>query len=499
MADLLDDLKGLRRSKAEGHEKGIKEALREDSLRVRSSLTHEASPSSAAYRHQSPDGPTISATLNVKITPQPGAEADDAPKAPPPPAPAPSVRANTPGMDFYTGTRARGDVERMRVTLKGPYLTYQPVLGRGDDAHRGKECELLMVGASVQETADGDVAITPEKGPKLELKLSEVSASDVSPPYASLSTSLRLASRDCRTSDTAAAAAGGVSFPPTYLQSDLDIETLSLGQGSHGTVHRAVVKATGRKVAVKRTKSGALGHCELSLLMQMDSPFVLKAESCFEENGFLCIVMPLLEGGDLGLYLGCEKVLSLERVRFHAAEIVCGLDYLHSRNIVHRDLKPENAVLNAEGHVILTDMGCARTLLGSAKAQTFCGTEEYLAPEILDWSTGGHNHSVDWWGLGVMVYELLTGLLPFEGEGKELCDNIMRKAPVFPPEMNPDAEDLIRQLLRKNHVERPSSAEVKAHPFFASISWDLLKQRKLKPSFIPDPEQVEEFRKQLGC
>eukprot|EP00754_Rhynchopus_humris_P015158 Rhum_TRINITY_DN14427_c11_g10::Rhum_TRINITY_DN14427_c11_g10_i1::g.89942::m.89942 len=222
----------------------------------------------------------------------------------------------------------------------------------------------------------------------------------------------------------------------------------------------------------------------------------------FTSPKYVCLLMPFYKQGDLKSFAQRHSgPMPEELLLDFAAQVSSLLQYFHARDepLLHRDLKPENAVLNAEGHVILTDMGCARTLLGSAKAQTFCGTEEYLAPEILDWSTGGHNHSVDWWGLGVMMYELLTGLLPFEGEGKELCDNIMRKAPVFPPEMNPDAEDLIRQLLRKNHVERPSSAEVKAHPFFASISWDLLKQRKLKPSFIPDPEQVEEFRKQLGC
>eukprot|EP01061_Rhynchopus_euleeides_P002616 TRINITY_DN12007_c0_g1_i1.p1 TRINITY_DN12007_c0_g1~~TRINITY_DN12007_c0_g1_i1.p1 ORF type:complete len:448 (+),score=128.45 TRINITY_DN12007_c0_g1_i1:46-1389(+) len=371
-----------------------------------------------------------------------------------------------------------------RAEVRGPYLIFTP-----EGAYQ--EEMLFLVGASVTEFPTGDILVSTEKGGELTLFTSSATTGSGEVTWYR---ALRHATRnDSRQSGSAARPPA--SAPPSMRQfsmsdfADVDL----IGKGSGGEVLKATEVSTGKDVALKKLNDGMLNHQELQLLMEMDSPFVLRAEAYFTHNDQTYIVMPLLHGGDLGLHLDVSMEFDPSRARFYAAEILVGLDYLHARNIIHRDLKPENAVLDADGHVVLTDMGCARSLNQASRAHTFCGTAEYLAPEIM--LNHGYTHSVDHWALGVILYEMLYGNRPFDGDN--VCQEIMKCNLEFPPSSVPiDAQELIQSLLQRDVSKRPSSEEIKNHPFFGPIDWDSLKQRDQLPPFAPDLEQVKQWRRE---
>ncbi|KAJ9437425.1 RAC family serine/threonine-protein kinase-like protein, partial [Diplonema papillatum] len=299
---------------------------------------------------------------------------------------------------------------------------------------------------------------------------------------------------DARRSEQAQAKKTSSSMASSnYTMADMERIEL-IGKGTYGEVWRTRVKATGREVALKMGSQKTELTREQCLLLDMDCPFVVRAEAIFSYEGAPCIIMPLLEGGDLDLHLGMtpEGYFSQERAMFHAAEILVGLDYLHSKGVVYRDLKPENVVLDAEGHTVLTDMGHARSLSATAYAETFCGTAEYLAPEILD--ANGHTHAVDHWALGVLLFEMICGTLPFSGP--DIYGSILLKEPEFPDFVSPDARDLVSQLMRKQPAARPRSSQIRGHPFFSSLVWDNVEQRQYKPSFVPDLEVIRRLTRQ---
>ncbi|MED6271390.1 Ribosomal protein S6 kinase beta-1 [Characodon lateralis] len=166
------------------------------------------------------------------------------------------------------------------------------------------------------------------------------------------------------------------------------------------------------------------------------------------------------------------------------------LGHLHQKGIIYRDLKPENIMLNNNGHVKLTDFGlCKESIHDGTYTHTFCGTIEYMAPEIL--MRSGHNRAVDWWSLGALMYDMLTGAPPFTGENrKKTIDKILKCKLSLPPYLTQEARDLLKKLLRRSASSRlgggsSDSAEVQAHPFFRFINWDDLLARKVEPPFKP--------------
>jgi len=166
------------------------------------------------------------------------------------------------------------------------------------------------------------------------------------------------------------------------------------------------------------------------------------------------------------------------------------LEFLHKNNMVYRDLKPENILLDDKGHVKLTDFGLSKILEDEDdKAFTLCGTPQYLAPEVL--LRQGYDKMVDWWSLGCVMYEMLVGRLPFAiKRGIKLSLKIYEKKIEFPKNINKDARDLVEKLLVVDPLKRigygPNGSEdIKEHPFFEGVDWDLAKQKKLKPPFIP--------------
>jgi len=201
----------------------------------------------------------------------------------------------------------------------------------------------------------------------------------------------------------------------------------------------------------------------------------------------LCLLSP---GGELFHHLGQQGCFSESRARFYAAQIVLAMEHLHARSIIYRDLKPENLLLDAEGFIRLTDFGLAKENVDdNSSAHSFCGTPEYLAPEIV--SRAGHGRAVDWWSLGALLFEMLTGSPPFYSRTRErLFAKILHAELEIPRELSRHAKSLLAALLERDPTYRLGSspedaAEVKAHPFFAGVDWEALLERRVVPEFKP--------------
>jgi len=207
--------------------------------------------------------------------------------------------------------------------------------------------------------------------------------------------------------------------------------------------------------------------------------------------------MDFINGGELfyHLQLQPDRKFTNERSRFYAAEICLGIEHLHLMGIIYRDIKPENILLDLEGHIRLTDFGLSKEgLMGKDKTKTFCGTPEYLAPEVL--AGGGYTIAVDWWGFGALIYEMLTGWTPFyEKDVQKMYQlKISRKIGV-PDYVDPDAKDLLIRLLERNPERRLTDPiQIKKHPWFATIDWEKLYNKEIAPPYkpaVPTTESVE--------
>eukprot|EP00826_Nyctotherus_ovalis_P042023 TRINITY_DN4286_c0_g1_i12.p1 TRINITY_DN4286_c0_g1~~TRINITY_DN4286_c0_g1_i12.p1 ORF type:complete len:321 (-),score=95.68 TRINITY_DN4286_c0_g1_i12:167-1129(-) len=237
---------------------------------------------------------------------------------------------------------------------------------------------------------------------------------------------------------------------------------------------------------------------ERAVLAKMKTPFVVQLYYAFQTPEKLYLVMEYLPGGELFFHLRKAKKFDEARAVFYAAEITLALEYLHKNNIIYRDLKPENILLDQNGHVKLTDLGLSKegVAFGKAKTYTFCGTPEYLAPEII--SGTGHNKAVDWWSLGALIYEMLTGRSPFANENrKQMLKNILKKPPEMRSYFSEEAKNILKRLLCVDPLHRLGSSEqdaeeIKADPFFRSINWKELEGRRTQPPFKPEVKSKED-------
>ncbi|KAK4240133.1 kinase-like domain-containing protein [Achaetomium macrosporum] len=227
-------------------------------------------------------------------------------------------------------------------------------------------------------------------------------------------------------------------------------------------------------------------------------PFITNFVASFSDHDFLYILLDYVPGGELFSYLRKFRRFDEDMARFYAAEIVLILEHLHEQQggIAYRDMKPENLLLDAEGHIKLVDFGFAKRLGNNesghpVETYTLCGTPEYLAPEVIH--NKGHTTAVDWWALGILIYEFLTGYPPFWHQNPiEIYKQIVEKPVVFPPEpvISDAAKDIIRQFCTVDRSRRlgnisGGAAKVKAHPFFAGVDWDAVYQKRHKGPIIP--------------
>ncbi|KAF5916027.1 hypothetical protein HPG69_003101 [Diceros bicornis minor] len=286
-----------------------------------------------------------------------------------------------------------------------------------------------------------------------------------------------------------------------------------LGKGGYGKVFQ-VRKVTGantgkifamkvlkKAMIVRNAKDTAHTKAERNILEEVKHPFIVDLIYAFQTGGKLYLILEYLSGGELFMQLEREGIFMEDTACFYLAEISMALGHLHQKGIIYRDLKPENIMLNHQGHVKLTDFGlCKESIHDGTVTHTFCGTIEYMAPEIL--MRSGHNRAVDWWSLGALMYDMLTGAPPFTGENrKKTIDKILKCKLNLPPYLTQEARDLLKKLLKRNAASRlgagPGDAgEVQAHPFFRHINWEELLARKVEPPFKPllqSEEDVSQF------
>ncbi|KAI9851087.1 MAG: hypothetical protein M1838_004519 [Thelocarpon superellum] len=279
-----------------------------------------------------------------------------------------------------------------------------------------------------------------------------------------------------------------------------DFELLKVvGKGSFGKVmqvmkhdtHRIYALKTIRKAHIISRSEVAHTLAERSVLAQINNPFIVPLKFSFQSPEKLYLVLAFVNGGELFHHLQKEQRFDINRARFYTAELLCALECLHGFNVIYRDLKPENILLDYSGHIALCDFGlCKLDMKDEDRTNTFCGTPEYLAPELL--LGQGYTKTVDWWTLGVLLYEMLTGLPPFYDENtNEMYRKILSEPLHFPgPEVVPPAaKDLLTRLLDRNPQRRMGfngASEIKAHNFFHAIDWRKLLQRKYEPTFKPD-------------
>ncbi|KAL7682281.1 putative GPCR kinase, Phox domain, protein kinase-like domain superfamily, PX domain superfamily [Plasmopara halstedii] len=270
-----------------------------------------------------------------------------------------------------------------------------------------------------------------------------------------------------------------------------------IGRGSFGKVvlvrHNTTKKLYAMKILAKenivRRKQVEHTRTERRVLGCTRHPFIVGLHYAFQTAKRLYFVLDYCPGGELFYHLSRMKKLPEYMACFYAAEITLALEHLHGLGVVYRDLKPENILLTSDGHIKLADFGLAKEGIhdGVNGTNSLCGTPEYLPPEILD--RLGHGTSVDWWNLGMVLYEMLTGLPPwYTSDRKKLFDRLRSARLHFPPYVSRRAEALIRQLLIRNPAERLGSNgahQVKQHQFFEGIDWTALAKKQVVPPFRP--------------
>nr|AML76466.1 putative LOV domain-containing protein [Cissus quadrangularis] len=301
-----------------------------------------------------------------------------------------------------------------------------------------------------------------------------------------------------------------------------------LGSGDTGSVHLVELYETGEYFAMKAMDKNVMLNrnkvhracAEREILDLLDHPFLPALYASFQTKTHICLITDYCAGGELFLLLDRQptKVLKEDAVRFYAAEVVIALEYLHCQGVIYRDLKPENVLLQSSGHVVLTDFDLS--CLTSCKPQllipetdekkkrhkgqqipifvaepvrasnSFVGTEEYIAPEII--TGAGHTSAVDWWALGILLYEMLYGYTPFRGKTRQKTfANILHKDLKFPSStsVSLNAKQLMYRLLHRDPKNRLGSHEganeIKRHPFFRGVNWALV--RVMKPPEIDIP------------
>ncbi|KAG5882457.1 hypothetical protein JTB14_036459 [Gonioctena quinquepunctata] len=285
-----------------------------------------------------------------------------------------------------------------------------------------------------------------------------------------------------------------------------------LGKGGFGEVCACQVRATGKMYAckklekkrIKKRKGEAMVLIEKQILQRINSRFVVNLAYAYETKDALCLVLTIMNGGDLKFHIynmGGEPGLDVVRARFYAAEVVCGLDHLHQQGIVYRDCKPENILLDDAGHVRISDLGLAVDIPEGESVRGRVGTVGYMAPEVID--NERYTYSPDWFSFGCLLYEMIEGQAPFRArkekvKREEVDRRVKSEQEKYSNKFSEEAKSLCQQLLAKNPHQRLGSKAgrggaclVKQHPFFyPHINWRRLEAGMIDPPFVPDPHAV---------
>lgn len=285
-----------------------------------------------------------------------------------------------------------------------------------------------------------------------------------------------------------------LNAPPQYRIQDFQVHR-TLGTGSFGRVNLVYHVPTKMYFAMKKLRKSEIvrlrqvehTNAERRLLSQVNHPFIVRMVCTFQDERSLYIVMEYVCGGELFSLLRRVRTLPPFVAVYYAAQIVLAVEYLHNQNIVYRDLKPENILIDKYGNVKMTDFGFAKVV--PETTWTLCGTPDYLAPEVVQ--SQGYGRAVDWYAIGILIYEMLIGSPPFYHENhRVLYENIVHKKAYFPSGFDWIAQDLIERLIEKDPHKRlgvlaNGAADVKAHPWFRDVNWKLLEDCQLRPPFKP--------------
>ncbi|XP_042696299.2 U6 snRNA-associated Sm-like protein LSm1 isoform X7 [Chrysemys picta bellii] len=285
-----------------------------------------------------------------------------------------------------------------------------------------------------------------------------------------------------------------------------------LGKGGFGEVCACQVRATGKMYAckklekkrIKKRKGEAMALNEKQILEKVNSRFVVSLAYAYETKDALCLVLTIMNGGDLKFHIynmgnpGFED----ERVIFYAAELCCGLQHLHQEGIVYRDLKPENILLDDDGHIRISDLGLAIKIPEGEMIRGRVGTVGYMAPEVIN--NERYTFSPDWWGLGCLIYEMIEGQSPFRArkervKREEVEKRVQEEQELYSDKFTEDTKAICKMLLTKDPKQRlgcgeDGAAQVKHHPFFRTINFKRLEAGVIKPSFVPDMIETECFK-----
>eukprot|EP00824_Muranothrix_gubernata_P023834 TRINITY_DN6645_c0_g1_i2.p1 TRINITY_DN6645_c0_g1~~TRINITY_DN6645_c0_g1_i2.p1 ORF type:complete len:445 (-),score=105.48 TRINITY_DN6645_c0_g1_i2:16-1350(-) len=293
--------------------------------------------------------------------------------------------------------------------------------------------------------------------------------------------------------------------PPKMKLEDFELGNV-LGEGSYATVFYAIKKDTNQEFAIKRLAKQQLITLnkmqtvvtEKNVMLQLDHHNIVKLLGTFSDADFLYMVLEFVGGGEVFQQIKLTGALKYEVAQFYAAEVVNALEYLHSKGIVHRDLKPENLLVNTDGHIKMTDFGTAKLMregeIGGVGAKgTFCGTAEYVSPEMLNHSTAGE--MADYWALGCIVFHMLAGHPPFKAPSEYLVFQKIIKAEFFFPDgFSEQARDLVSRLLVVDPPQRLGARgvhEIKSHPFFEDVDFDTLHLQPGPPPVLINAQDEE--------
>ncbi|KAN0004451.1 hypothetical protein ACTFIZ_010616 [Dictyostelium cf. discoideum] len=277
-----------------------------------------------------------------------------------------------------------------------------------------------------------------------------------------------------------------------------------VGKGGFGKVFQVIHVDTQKVYALKVIKKNHIiakksvvnTLAEKDILKKISHPFIVNLHYAFQNEKKLYLVMDFINGGQLFYHLQKEAIFSEDQVRFYMAELILALEHLHDSNIVHRDLKPENILLDSQGHCILTDFGLAKLeVKTNNETFSFAGTLEYMAPEMIQHATCGK--AVDWWSIGILMYDMMIGKPPFEHKNRALMqEKIISEKAKFPKFVSSSARSLINGLLTKDPTKRlgaNGAIEIKRHPFFKSIQWRKIENKEITPPFIPSTKGIDDI------
>lgn len=271
-----------------------------------------------------------------------------------------------------------------------------------------------------------------------------------------------------------------------------------IGRGFYGKVMLVEKKDTRERFAIKSIQKKRLRERnaeqsvinERNLLMQIDHPFIVKLHFAFQAPTKFYLGLEYAAGGELFYLMQRIGAISIDDARLYTAELILALDHLHRMGIIYRDLKPENVLLDAHGHVLLTDFGLAKDIAKDGTASTFCGTCEYLAPEVVMHKP--YSYSIDFWALGAMFYEMILGNPPFYNENQaEMYQSIINDEVEYPEGLDMRIQEFINAMLCKDPAKRPTVEQIKKLAFFEDMNWDYVYNRVYSPMFVPNVEGAE--------